>query len=104
MLIACSSCNSKYLINSADLKPEGKSVQCAKCGYNWFQEPSNDNAEVFDRSVPSIEEENKQANHVKNLPSPYVKEQKPSAFNSISLVFSISLLLGVAWQLSLIHI
>ena len=37
MLITCSSCNSKYLINSADLKPEGRMVRCAKCGLNWYQ-------------------------------------------------------------------
>ena len=37
MLISCSFCNSKYLVNSADLKPNGRNVQCAKCGNNWFQ-------------------------------------------------------------------
>ena len=37
MLITCSSCNSKYLVNSADLKPGGRNVQCAKCGHNWYQ-------------------------------------------------------------------
>ena len=37
MLITCSSCNSKYLVNSADLKPNGRIVRCAKCGFDWFQ-------------------------------------------------------------------
>ena len=40
MFISCSSCNSKYLVNSADLKPNGRNVQCAKCGHNWFQTSS----------------------------------------------------------------
>ena len=40
MLISCTSCHSKYLINSADLKPEGRTVQCAYCGNQWYQESS----------------------------------------------------------------
>ena len=46
MLVSCSSCNSKYLVNSADLKPDGRTVQCAKCGHNWFQTAKK---EEFDR-------------------------------------------------------
>ena len=38
MLISCFSCNSKYLLNSADLKPSGRTVKCANCGYQWFEE------------------------------------------------------------------
>ena len=37
MFIQCSECDYKYLVNSADLKPNGRNVQCAKCGNNWFQ-------------------------------------------------------------------
>ena len=37
MLLKCASCNSQYLINSADLKPNGKTVKCSICGYEWFQ-------------------------------------------------------------------
>ena len=50
MLISCSSCNSKYIVNSADLKPDGRTVQCAKCGHNWFQEASIDKEEFL--SIP----------------------------------------------------
>ena len=38
MLISCNSCNSKYLVNSAELKPDGRNVQCANCGNQWFQD------------------------------------------------------------------
>lgn len=38
MLISCSFCKSKYLVNSADLKPSGRIVQCAKCKNKWYQE------------------------------------------------------------------
>ena len=39
MFIQCSACNSKYLVNSADLKPEGRMVECASCSHQWLQEP-----------------------------------------------------------------
>ena len=38
MFIVCSNCDFKYLVNSADLKPDGRVVECANCGHQWFQE------------------------------------------------------------------
>ena len=100
MLISCSSCNSKYLVNSADLKPNGRTVQCAKCGHNWFQEASIDKEEFLSSSTPSTNDKNKnfnsQNNTVTNLPSTYVKEQEVSIINSILIVvFTIVLLWGI---------
>jgi len=100
MLISCSSCNSKFLVNSADLKPNGRTVQCAKCGHNWFQTASIDNDEVLSHSAPSTNNVKKNLNHqnseVVNLPSTYVKEQKVSIVNSILIiVFAVVLLWGI---------
>ena len=100
MLISCSSCNSKFLVNSADLKPNGRTVQCAKCGHNWFQTASIDNDEVLSHSAPSTNDVKKNLNHqnseVVNLPSTYVKEQKVSIVNSILIiVFAVVLLWGI---------
>ena len=39
MFIKCSSCNSKYLINSADIKPNGRMVECGICSHQWYQDP-----------------------------------------------------------------
>ena len=55
MLVSCSACNSKYLANSADLKPDGRTVQCAKCGHNWFQTAKIEDEEILSTSVPSSE-------------------------------------------------
>ena len=100
MLISCSSCNSKYLVNSADLKPNGRTVQCAQCGHNWFQEASIDKEEFLSNSAPSTNDKNKnfnpQNNTVINLPSTYVKEQEVSIINSILIVvFTLVLLWGI---------
>ena len=94
MLISCNSCNSKYLVNSAELKPDGRNVQCANCGNQWFQESQivDNNAkedltpEVNDRS--SLKQE-KNKTSISNLPSTYVQEPKVSILNSILLVLFV---------------
>ena len=98
MLISCNSCNSKYLVNSAELKPDGRNVQCANCGNQWFQE-----SQVFDdnvkedltsevNDVDSLKQE-KNKTSISNLPSTYVQEPKVSILNSILLVLFVILLI-----------
>ena len=103
MLLTCSSCNSKYLVNSADLKPNGRIVRCAKCGFDWFQ--SSDLLEEKKKSFSSSTSQSseKYANEkininteseVSNLPSTYVMDQKPSIINTLFLLFFFGVLLG----------
>ena len=102
MLISCNSCNSKYLVNSAELKPDGRNVQCANCGNQWFQE-----SQVFDDNVKedlnsevndgdSLNQE-KNKTSISNLPSTYVQEPKVSILNSILLVLFVILLIIFYW-------
>ncbi len=103
MFIECSNCEFKYLVNSADLKPNGRMVECANCGHQWFQAISN-----ADRpsSVPSTNnketeniknKENISNQFVKNLPSTVVKYEKPSIINSSIVVFLIVLIFIGVW-------
>ena len=102
MLISCNSCHSKYLVNSAELKPDGRNVQCANCGNQWFQE-----SQVFDDNVKdnlnsevnegdSLKQE-KNKTSISNLPSTYVQEPKVSILNSILLVLFVILLMIFYW-------
>ena len=102
MLISCNSCNSKYLVNSAELKPDGRNVQCANCGNQWFQE-----SQVFDDNIKedltsevndgdSLKQE-KNKTSISNLPSTYVQEPKVSILNSILLVLFVILLIILYW-------
>ena len=105
MLIRCSACNSKYLVNSADLKPDGRMVECASCGHQWYQESSTEEGILFS-SVPSFKNNQKQTknsedkdvdenqiNEIKNLPSTVVAKQKVSVINSfLVIIFLISLI------------
>ena len=108
MFVECSNCEFKYLVNSADLKPNGRMVECANCNHQWFQ--SLDVTEI-PSSVPSskkeysekkftIEEKNENKNQiVKNLPSTVVRQEQPSTLNSIIVVILLILIFLVIWIL-----
>ncbi len=110
MFIQCSDCDYKYLVNSADLKPDGRMVQCANCNHRWFQE-SLKGEEILASSVPktSQKEEHDNANNkqseeeestpkeIKNLPSTVVKEKKVSLVNTFLVVFLIVFLFFLFW-------
>ena len=92
MFIQCSSCNSKYLVNSADLKPDGRMVECSNCAHQWYQN-TNFEEDLISLSVPSSEDNQKKEqisnnldevkkNDIKNLRSTFVKEKKVSVLNS----------------------
>ena len=95
MLVTCSSCNSKYLVNSADLKPNGRNVQCAKCGYNWFQVVSQEE-ENLTSSVPSSNN-HLEKNITPNLPVTYESEQKASILNSILVIIFLFSIFSTFW-------
>ena len=107
MFIQCSNCEFKYLLNSADLKPNGRMVECANCNHQWFQDP--DKSESFS-SIPRSKKENldndknnlskksKDKNfNIKNLPSTIVREEKPSMRNSIIALFILLCIFLILW-------
>ena len=102
MLLTCSSCNSKYLVNSANLKPDGKNVKCAVCGHNWFQKPDLDSEETLNLTSPNSQKvENGQLVSKKrlthNLPSTYIKEEKANLLNSFLVVIFAFLFVVLIW-------
>jgi len=99
MLVSCSSCNSKYLVNSADLKPDGRTVQCAKCGHNWFQTSKIEDEEILSTSIPSSEKiiDRNNNNLTTNLPSTFVKEKKLSILNSLLVIIALVVIIIGFW-------
>ena len=102
MFIQCSECYYKYLVNSADLKPDGRMVECANCNNRWFQELQEDK-ELLSPSVPKVSNEKYEINkkniyeksfssEIKNLPSTVVKEKKVSLLNTFLVIFFIAFL------------
>ncbi len=107
MFIQCSSCNSKYLVNSADLKPDGRMVECAVCQHQWYQE-SNFEEDLSSLSISDSEDNqkqeeknkdinDKQKKDIKNLPSTFVKEKKVSVLNSFLVVLILILIFLSFW-------
>ena len=106
MFIQCSDCDYKYLVNSADLKPEGRMVECANCNHRWFQEPLK-KEELLSSSVPKTSQKNTLnneqdeigvnesliSNEIKNLPSTVVREKKVSLVNTFLVIFFLIFLI-----------
>ena len=93
MFIQCADCDYKYLVNSADLKPDGRMVECANCNHRWFQEPLPAD-EILSSSVPKTNQQNEKNRNndlldkeIKNLPSTVVKEKKVSIINTFLVIF-----------------
>ena len=112
MFIQCSDCDYKYIVNSADLKPDGRMVECANCNHRWFQEPLK-GEDLLSSSVPktsqekSLEKEEESQNNepdlppteIKNLPSTVVREQKVSFINTFLVIFFSVLVIFLFWTL-----
>ena len=97
MLLTCSSCNSRYLVNSADLQPNGRTVRCTKCYNEWFQEPNLVEEGVL--QPPTLNNFNEEKTTVSNLPSTYIKEKTPSIINSIIVLILLVLVAVLFWFL-----
>ena len=98
MFIACTNCEFKYLVNSADLKPKGRMVECVNCGHQWFQDineletfsavPSTNQLNLESNKINKLNEQGKNKK-IKNLPSTEVRQEKPSTRNSIIILLLI---------------
>ena len=106
MLLSCSSCNSKYLINSADLKPNGRMVRCANCLNEWFQDVIFSQDEEIKNEMKNdilqqekLKKGKKDENYTSSLPSTIVIEQKPKLINSILILLLLFFIIFIAWYL-----
>ena len=52
MIVSCSACATRYLIEPADLGPKGRVVRCANCGHSWQQTPPADMPHRIDADGP----------------------------------------------------
>ena len=86
MIISCSSCEAKYLVDPVQLS-KGRQVRCARCNFSWFQDNAGfeNNESVLD-SRKVLEKRDPQSD--KNLPAVY-KEKKKSSRDKIAIIILI---------------
>ena len=110
MFIQCSDCDYKYIVNSADLKPDGRMVECANCNHRWYQELLQAE-ELISPSLPSTSSEKTATDErykkndekkiltkeIKNLPSTVVREKKVSLVNTFLVIFLLIFLFFTFW-------
>ena len=110
MFIQCSDCDYKYIVNSADLKPDGRMVECANCNHRWYQEPlqaeelispslSSTSSEKTgtDEQYKKNDEKKILTKEIKNLPSTVVREKKVSLVNTFLVIFLLIFLFITFW-------
>jgi len=110
MFIQCSDCDYKYIVNSADLKPDGRMVECANCNHRWYQEllqaeelisPSlpitSSEKTATDERYKKNDEKKILTKEIKNLPSTVVREKKVSLVNTFLVIFLLIFLFFTFW-------
>jgi len=56
MILTCSSCSTRYLIDPASIGDDGRTVKCAKCGHKWREYPPVDKPKQVIEEVAENEE------------------------------------------------
>ncbi len=56
MILTCSSCSKRYLVDPRALGAVGRNVRCAHCGHTWFQAPPPDGPQSFDAALAAVPE------------------------------------------------
>jgi predicted Zn finger-like uncharacterized protein len=95
MIISCSSCEAKYLVDPVQLS-KGRQVRCARCNFSWFQDNAGfENNESAPDSRKVLEKRDPQSD--KNLPAVYKKKNKLSGDRIAIIIFIlfIVLVLGI---------
>jgi predicted Zn finger-like uncharacterized protein len=48
MILSCTACSTRYVVDPRLLGGEGRTVRCAKCGHQWHQSPPMELPDVID--------------------------------------------------------
>lgn len=100
MIVTCTSCSKRYLVDSRALGVAGRTVRCASCGHTWFEAAPRDAAQAMALAAPpeppsfSIEAERRE----RRVQLPAVKRAS-SRGQFLGLGLVLILLIGVAWGL-----
>src|SRR5262249_4901421 len=92
MILNCSACSTRYLIDPTLLGASGRMVRCARCGHTWTQIPPPDMPQPIDLPPPLTSEGRMPLARGTNLPA--IAQQQTGRSRAIGWVFLI-LVLGL---------
>lgn len=52
MILTCSACSTRYIVDPVLLGPEGRTVRCASCGHQWHQKAPADFPRMLEPEPP----------------------------------------------------
>jgi predicted Zn finger-like uncharacterized protein len=101
MILTCSSCSTRYLIDPVSIGIDGREVKCAKCGHRWREMPPADSPKTVADAPPEIETENAGQSIEEMLARPVRKAHKKNVkparkINWIGWILFLALVGGVA--------
>ncbi len=95
MILQCKNCNARYLVPDQAIGTAGRTVRCARCNHNWFENPftpptdSPEKIPDFDVMLDSINSSPAPSSPTTNLPAAIPNNY--IAFKAIAAVFLISI-------------
>ena len=96
MIISCSSCGAKYLVDPAQIG-SGRQVRCARCNFSWFQEindlDKNIVSDDLSKTIP-----NRDIQSDKNLPAVYKERSSISRDTVVISFFLLFIIMALAFD------